>query len=434
MAYLCHICIILIFVSSLNAQDRWSLMDTWNTLLENNYKIKAQNNLIRQSETDISRSRALFFPQLFATSSYRYQSEVAEFELPFSGADKIQAGTNSQYDIALNLSQPVFTGFRTINLLRSSAVQLELYTTTDEILKQQLMLRAGLLYYDIQKNKLQELTLLASLRRAENQLIRIRNLRDAKQATAFDTLETANRKFEIQNSIDALRDYREILCAQLSDLIHIDKIPELAPLDLLFKDTSIRTLADWQKIAMHYRKELKRLDKTRELQNHQTDIQRSNYFPHIYANASYHYARPGVNFFVDEWMNYYTIGVQLEWNLWNWKRDALSVQKSVLEERRIELSRSELEINIRNEVRQAYLQTLTATKQVQLQEQLVQLEEERYRITNERFEQGLTTILDVNSAEESLTSAQLQLQQNIINWYTAKLRLAYAVGDILSVN
>jgi len=434
MAVLCRICIIFIFIGTTGAQDTWNLTDTWNALLKNNYKIRAQDNLIRQSETDISRSRALFFPQLVATSSYRYQSELAELELPFPGADKIQAGTNSQYDIAVSLSQPVFTGFRTSSMLGSSRVQYELRTTADEILKQQLMLRSGLLYYDIQKNKLQEKTLLASLRRAENQLLRIRNLLNAKQATAFDTLETANRKFEIQNSIDALRDYYKILSAQLSDLIHIDDIPELAVLDLQFDASLERPLAEWQDKALQYRKELEQVDKTRKLQNYQSDIHRAHYYPQIYATASFHYARPGVNFFVDEWMNFYTVGVQLEWNLWNWNRDALSVQKSVLEERRIDLSRSELEINIQNEVRQAYLQMLTAIKQVELQKQLVKLEDERYRITNQRFEQGLTTILDVNSAEESLTSVHLQLQQNIINWYTAKLRLAYAVGDILSVN
>jgi outer membrane protein len=434
MTYLCHIGILFIFVGSISAQDIWSLQDTWDVLLENNYQIKTQKNLLLQADTDISRNRALLLPHLSAISSYRYQSELAELELPFPGADKIQAGTNLQYDIAVTLSQPVFTGFRNLNALRGSYIQRDIRTAGQTALQQQLMLRAGLLYYEIQKNMLQEKTLLASLRRAENQLVRIRSLRNAKQAIAFDTLETANRKLEIQNNIYALRDYNKILRSQLSNIVHTDTIPELASLNVHFRDSLKLTLAQWQEKALHHRQELIQVDKTIELQAFQTDMQRANYYPNIYANASYHYARPGVNFFVDEWMNYYTVGIQMEWNLWNWRRDALGVQKAALEEDRIQLSRRELEINIKNEVKQAYLQIQTAATQVKLHEQLVRQEEERYRITNERFEQGLTTILDVNSAEESLKSAQLQLMQNIINWYIAKMRLAYAAGNIFSVN
>jgi outer membrane protein TolC len=81
-----------------------------------------------------------------------------------------------------------------------------------------------------------------------------------------------------------------------------------------------------------------------------------------------------------------------------------------------------------------YLMTQTAYKQIGFQKELVTQESERYRLTNQRFAQGLTTVLDLNSVEESLTTAELVLGQQIINWYKAKLRLAIAAGNPMLIH
>jgi outer membrane protein TolC len=432
MIYRWQIIFTILFAGSVWSQEKWELQDIWHVLAKNNLSLAQQENFKKQIETEIDRSRTLLLPELSASAFYRYQSELARLELPFPGIGTIEAGTHTQYDAALTITQPVFTGFHNTNRIRSTEAQYRVQEDVHHILQQRLMLQSGLLFYDIQQNLLQQRTLSASLRRADNQLTKMKNMRVAGQVTAFDTLETANRKLEIVNNLSATQDLLGILRARLSTLLHVDYIPDLLPVDLNISKFSMRELQEWQQLALKRQPELQKIKHYQELQNHESDVRRSAYYPQIYANFSYHYARPGVNFFVDEWMDYYSVGIQLQWNLWNWKRDSYSVQRSILEQQRLDLSLKESEFSVKNEIRQLYLMVQTAATQIQLQQQFVGQESERYRLTKERFAQGMTTALDLNSSEESLTTAELSLQQQIINWYKAKMQLAFAAGDFIS--
>ena len=61
---------------------------------------------------------------------------------------------------------------------------------------------------------------------------------------------------------------------------------------------------------------------------------------------------------------------------------------------------------------------------------LVDQEKERYRITREKYQQGLATTIDLSDAENSLTVAELQLQQSYINWLKDKANMRYLTGTI----
>ena len=72
----------------------------------------------------------------------------------------------------------------------------------------------------------------------------------------------------------------------------------------------------------------------------------------------------------------------------------------------------------------------TTLQQIQLQKQLLQQEKERYRITEEKYQQGQISALDVSTAEHALTQAHLEQQKNYINWYQYRLQLDFANGKI----
>jgi outer membrane protein TolC len=57
-------------------------------------------------------------------------------------------------------------------------------------------------------------------------------------------------------------------------------------------------------------------------------------------------------------------------------------------------------------------------------------EKERYRITENRYNEGLATFLDLNTAEIDLTKAETELHKNYISWYKNKLQLDFATGEI----
>jgi outer membrane protein TolC len=96
----------------------------------------------------------------------------------------------------------------------------------------------------------------------------------------------------------------------------------------------------------------------------------------------------------------------------------------------LDIALQELFNNIEQQVKTAYQMLEITRNQIHLQNQLVQQEKERFRQTHERYGQGLTTILDLNSAENDLTTAQLELEKTKILWHKNKLQLEFATGVI----
>jgi outer membrane protein TolC len=122
--------------------------------------------------------------------------------------------------------------------------------------------------------------------------------------------------------------------------------------------------------------------------------------------------------------------VNFQWDLCNWKRYKNKVQQSRLEYQRLDLEEQQLLLDINNEIKEAYEQHKIILRQIEMQNRLYAQEKDRYEITHGRFQQGLTTALDLSSAEHALTSAQLQLQKSYVDWYKNNLQMQYATGQI----
>ena len=411
-----------------------SLADAWRIALEKNLTLGQQELLLAQSQEELKIQRAAYLPALSLLGSYGYTSEVAELQLqlPIPGVTlpRIQAGTYDRYDAAASIDFPLFTGFRIRNQVRAAEMQVQAQAARQEAARSQILLLVGALYFQTQENELQQQVLEQAAERAGRHLDRARSFFLAKQATAFDTLEVANRKLELENQLDRLKSLHEVLTSKLAHAINVASAPRVAPVAVEAVNLSMGELDEYVAQALAERAELKETSSLEKGQLFRTRAVRAAQFPQLYANASYHYARPGVNYFEDEWMDYYTVGLNLRWQVWNWLQDQRQVKKARLDRERLGLQLEQLELDVRQQVTEAYQQLRTARRQIELQRRLVSQEQERYRITRENYEQANATSLDLSIAENTLTSAELTLKQNYMEWFRHKLELQFATGRI----
>ena len=418
----------------LSAQQNLSLEDLWQVLKENNYTLQKQQKLIDIAAEDVSIQSATQYPVLNMGAAFNHQSEVASLELPFALPNGtrpiIDAGVKDQYDLSVSVIQPIFKGFRTSSLINAANQQLQSKEIEKNIVEDQLLLSVGNLYYQSQLNLLQRRVLVESEKRIENQLTIIRNLMDAEQKTAFDTLEVSSRKLNIQSQLIKLKDGYEIILSKIRYLINTESFKDLNALKINDVKLIVPDLQNIQNEAINNRSELKLIDKQKKSVEYNKSALKSSYYPQIFANASYHYAKPGVNFFQNEWMDYYTAGVKLQWELWNWGQSKGEVRQTQLTIEKIELQNEQLKKDILQQVEEAYKNLEMTKTQINLNKNLVALEKERYRIVNENYEQGLSTTIDLNNAENALTAAELELQKEYISWFQNKLMLDYATGGI----
>jgi len=411
-----------------------TLEDAWRMALTSNLTLQQQETLLRQAREELAIQRAEYLPSLSALGSYGYTSQVPIVKLPIAlpGMPRIeiQAGTKSRYDLSAQIDQPLFTGFRTRNLVASASEQLRAQSAQKEATSNQILLQVGLMYYQIQLDYLQQQVLEQAIERADHHLERVRSFFRAEQATAFDTLEVADGKLQLQSQLQKLRDLHPVLVSRLVQILNLDYTPQIPEISLEGADLTLGDLDEYQSAAVSERPELRQIGFVKRGQSFRVKALKSAYIPQLYASASYHHAKPGVNFFEDVWSDYYAVGVNLRWQLWNWKQDQREVKKARLDYDRLDLQSRQLLLDVRQQVTEAFQHLQATRRQIELQRRLVTQERERYRITRDNYEEANATSLDLSTAENTLTSAELTLKQNYVEWLQYRLQLEFAAGTI----
>lgn len=411
-----------------------TLEDAWDIARKNNLTLKQVEKTIRQAEEEIKIQRSDFLPSINASAAYNYQSEIAEFQLPFQipgqGVVDIEAGIKNQYDLNVSLRQPLFTGFRTYNLVKAAQEQLHARIAAKESSENQLLLRIGQLYYAIQSNALQQEIISRSIQRANNQLTKVRNLLAADQAIPFDTLEIANRKLQQQIQLKNLENVHQIQLSQFDYLLKIDSTIALRKIPAESISLALDGPENYKTTALQRRPELAQYNSIKKAQSNQLKVVRSALFPQVYASASYHYARPGVNFFRDEWMDYYMVGVNLQWSLWNWGKNYRKIKQARYEFEQADLQYRDLLDQIDQQVEETYRRLENIREQIDLQRKLVAQERKRYQLTEDQYSQAQVTSLDLSDAEQKLTEAELMLKDKYMEWYQYRLQMDYVTGVI----
>ena len=255
-----------------------------------------------------------------------------------------------------------------------------------------------------------------------------KSLVEQGQALAIDTLQLATRMLQLdveRGAADVQRDRAILGLMELTGLRERFTPADEAPMAPDFLDA---TEADLFRTAIANRADLKSLAVSRVLAGHAVTLAKAPLYPSLFAQASYKYGRPGVDQFRNEWMDYYTAGVRLEWNLWSWNADGKNIERQQIEMQRADLRQSQLETRIRTVLSQLANDIAQKRATLRLLEAQVRLEREKQLLVQARYTEGVATSTDLIDAETSLTTALLRLQQTRIELALTATELATTLG------
>jgi outer membrane protein TolC len=406
-------------------QENLTLDQAWIIALENNYTLQQQENLIEKARKEISIQQTDYYPSLNSSGLLaRANFEKFPMKLPS------ESNTVGIDLIGLSINQSIFSGFKTKNMIASAREKLVAQEIHRTVIQNSVLLEVGNLYYDLQYNLLQQQTLESSINRLKNQQKRIRNLYISEQATPYDTLEISNKKLQIENQLAVLKDGEQILWSNLKYLLNEEELPPLSPLATEFNQISLQDHGYYIQQALEFRAELKNLSAQKKAQIIFSDGLKARYYPQLSASFGFNFLKMSGDLFIDEWTNFYSFLINFQWELWNWNRDSRKVEQARLDIKNIELQELQLIQDIKHQIKIAYQNLLSTQKKITLQKKLVSQEKEKYRITEERYNQGLATFLDLDSSELDYTAAETELYKNYINWYKNRLQLDFATGLI----
>jgi len=397
-----HIIVIMFFIMGvhLNAQEdsAISLKEAIRICQENNLTLFQQKLRVEEAKLNWSVQKTGYFPRVFLNGGFNYVSEIAKIELPFAvpsaSVNEIEAGVKEQYDLYATVRQPLFTGLRTKNQVKSALEKIKGTKLQKDAIRNSILLQLHQIYFTGQLQLLQKKVLESSLKRVQEHLQAAKNLYAAGQVTRLDTMKISTQVTDVKTSLAKLQHQHQILLSQLARILNLPEISSIVPLKVAEISFTLKPKESYLELAFRNRPEITQFKHQIAALRYQKNVVRSGLFPQIYAQASYHVKQ-------------------------------MDQQKQI-----VELEKRKTFESIRHEVLQAYEKLLSAREQIELSKKLFEQEKERYYFVRQRYEQGLASAVDLTDAESGLTVADLKLQQSYIEWLIDKAQMDYATGII----
>jgi len=267
-------------------------------------------------------------------------------------------------------------------------------------------------------------------------------------------VELSNVKTEMiqaQNQADVAVDNLKLTMGLPGDAnIRIDGALEADPQGLYRQISTSRAID----AAIENRSDLRRADLNIELQNIRKETTESQYFPTVQAVANFSYTGrvpdnrtqiqttdpddPTNPFFFDQqergffedefWNPSFSVGLQLNWNIFSGFQTSARVQQEQIEVERAQVQRDQLRRSIEVEVKRALRNLETARERIRSQEQNVSRAELNYEHTSKRVSEGVSSPLELREASDQLDQSRLNFLQAVFDYLVARSDLETALG------
>jgi outer membrane protein TolC len=267
-----------------------------------------------------------------------------------------------------------------------------------------------------------------AMRSAQADLERAQAVRSAGMSTDVDVLSirvhlASVREQQIRRAADL-----DVARAAVNDALGLpldaahSLTTALAPLQL--PDV---ILAEYEKNALRERPDARQVNLATSLAENQVATARSSLLPQVGVHASFEadrqrfYDRGGAN-----WL----VSIGLRWNLFNGFSDKARIEESRSALRRSEAEQERAGSAIRLQVRRAYADLRAADQRIEVARASVTEAEESLRITQNRYETGLSNVTDLLRTETAVLEARTRHLAAIHDQRVAAAMLELAAGTL----
>ena len=264
---------------------------------------------------------------------------------------------------------------------------------------------------------------LASLGKRQAELDWEKNLELARQVIA-DMQARRGQGTVLRNDITRYEFQQESLKLQLARVTDACKIMNhrlvtalrlseqtLVVPDSALLEVEVQALAesDWQELAMRSNITLKQTETDIEVNKQLVKRERSERLPKISLFAAEHLDGP-ITIEVpvlDNNFNYWYVGVNVSYNFSALFKNARKLKQAKLNVRRAQETRELAQEQVENTVQASYTDFLTAFTELKTQEKNVQLANENYSVTSNRYRNDLALLTDMLDAGNTKLSADI---------------------------
>lgn len=314
---------VLLITSGLLAQDHLSLTQCYE-LVEKNYPLVKQKELLQTQnnfDSEIITNKSL--PQLSFDAQATYQSEVTEVPIPNTGIEPLN---KDQYRATATLNQLIYNGGFIDASLDAKTITLKTQQKQVEVHLYQLKKQINQLYFSIlllQEKK-------ALLNAKKDQLLT--RIKEVKSGIEFGTILPASDKVLEVELIRIKQQFTEI---------EYNKISLLETLSTLIgRKLESSLILENPEFNLNVENTLRRPElELFQLKNEEIDANQQliskQMVPKLSGFATGGYGNPGLNMLDNAFKGFYSVGVKLNWNAFDWnsnkkERASLLINKDII--------------------------------------------------------------------------------------------------------
>jgi len=406
--------------------------------LENNHQLKAVKYEAEAVQTDIGLAKSYYMPQLNLTQIFQRTNnppqsfffKLNERQLDMQNMDFNYPGTNTDFESKLQVVQPIYTGGKLAASLeiakKEHQVSLkEIAKTSDEVSYQAAQawfgLKVAMRYEEVAKLAVADANRHYKLAEAffeegkgtKSDMLRARvflSEMEQNQVKALTQVEIAGRALALALGESSTRNYiaeGELTYAPVT--VNMDKAVNE---------------------GLTNRSELKELSLRHDQNISQQQIVHADYLPSISLIGQYQINSDNTPFKkdADSWYG----GLIISYPLFDGFARNYKLSKVKALERKINELNEQTSQYITFQITQSALKVQDAGKRVELMQHTVAESEESLRLIELRYQNGLSTLTDLNDAQTALNQSRLNEIQAIAEYNLALIGLDYNKGILAS--
>lgn len=424
---------------TLLAQDSLTLRNAARLALRENRSLAAATAGVRASQARIDLAHSGFLPKVNYSESFvrsnnpvfvfsslltQHQFSVDNFNIgPLNRPDSL-----NNFQSLLTVDQVLYDAGQTKNAVKSA--ELGQNMTAEDRRRAEMQVIAGVAraYYGAVLAAESLKTAEQAQRSAQADLRRAESVRAAGMSTDVDVLSirvhlAAVTEQRIRRAADL-----DVAKAALNDALGLPlDAPHTLTTALTAMDLPDMTVEELERDASASRPEARQSHLAADLARTQSDAARSALLPQVGFRAALEADRQ--NFFTKGGANWLA-SVSLRWNLFNGFADKARIAESSHWLERAKADEQRMDSAVRLEVRRAYADLRSAVERIEVAKAAVAESEESLRITQNRYEAGLSNVTDLLRNETAVLESQTRYLAAVHDQRMAATMLDLAAGRL----
>jgi len=431
--------ILIILALPLWAQDSLSLRDAVQLALHQNKAITAVAAGLRASASRVEEASSGRLPKVnYSESFVRSDNPVFVFSSLLTqhqfGPDNFNIGplnrpdSINNFQSVISVDQPIYDAGQTRNALRSADLSRQVTLEDQRQIRMQVISGVVKAYYGAVLAADSLRTAQQALQSAQADLERAESVRAAGMSTDVDVLSirvhlAAVTEQRIQRSADL-----EVAKSALNDALGLplDERHTLnTPLNAL--DLPDLELASLEHDASSTRPEVRASHLAADLAKIQADSARTALLPQIGFHGAFEADRQQ---FINKGGANWLTSIGLHWNLFNGNGDKARIDESNHWLERAHADDQRIDSAVRLEVRRAWADLRAASQRIEVAKAAVSEAEESLRITQNRYEAGMTNVTDLLRNETVVLESRTRYLAAVHDQRIAAVMLELAAGRL----